>query len=276
MLLFGTLASILLAQAPPPAPLQTAPSAPNGCVVLISRSEGLTSAESLRVVEQVGGALSAAGVPVRLAPAEVTARAGEQISACAGGAPCLAGVGRSLGAGAVAAVDVARVFGDLSYELALLEVAGAASLADKVFAAPEGSALIDAELADFSRTARYALLTLPAFNPPAPDSPRATRLTPPVPSALRDVPAARPLPLAAYAATGGAVVAGVAAGIFGAMTLEMWSRTLPDSQNRIALRQGELSSYQRSQQFTAIAGGACAALTSAAVFFWLNLPVEGK
>ncbi len=276
MLLLGTLASVLLAQAAPPAPLRAAPSAPNGCVVLISRSEGLTSAEALRVVERVGEALTAAGVPVLLAPAEVTSRAGAQIAACAGAAPCLAGVGRSLGAGAVAAVDVARVFGDLSYELALLEVAGASSLADKVFAAPEASALIDAELAEFSRTARYALLTLPAFNPPAGDSPRVTRLTPPVPAEPTPVPAARPLPIAAYAATGGAVVAGVAAGIFGAMTLEMWSRTLPDSQNRIALRQGELSRYQTNQQFTAIAGGACALLSSAAVFFWLNPPVAGK
>lgn len=275
MLLLSTLATVWLAQSPPPPPLRAAPSAPNGCLVLLSRSEGLTSEESLRVLEQVGAALGAAGVPV--APAEVTARAGEQLAACSGQAPCLAGVGRSLGAGAVAAVDVARVFGDLSYELALLEVAGATSLADKVFAAPEGSALIDAELAEFSRTARYALLTLPAFNPPAADSPRASRLTPPVPADPGAVPASGgPLPIAAYAATGGAVVAGVAAGIFGAMTLEMWSRTLPDSQNRIALRQGELPTYQRNQQLTGIAGGACAALTSAAIFFWLNPPVAGK
>lgn len=279
MLLLPTLVAAVLAQSSPQAPLKAAPSAPSGCVVLVTRSEGLTPDEADGIAATIGEALRTEGVPVTLSPAEVRQRAGALIAGCSNQAPCLAGAGRTLGAGAVVSVDVAKVFGELSVELALLDVATANALADKVFAAAPESPLVRAELSEFARTARYALLTLPAFRsgaaastPARSDAPKTVSLTPADP--VKEGP---PAPVAAYATTGGAVAAGATAAVFGYFLFQEWQRVLPTNGDReIDLRYSELPAYQDRQRFNGIAlgvaGAACTALTSAAIYFWMNPP----
>lgn len=269
----------LFAQSPAQEPLPVAPSHPAGCLVALVRAEGMDAASGDAVVARVAQALERHGIPMPVPPAEVHTRAGKELRGCGAQPACFAGVARTLEAGALVTVDAALLFGELTVELALLDASSGRLLADKVFAGALESASVGAQLEDFARTARYALMTLPAFKAPPPaDAPRAANLTPSRPPASpAALTATSPDRTLAWVATGAAVTAAAAAATFGGLSLSTWSRANAGQPgNRVDVTRPEAEAMTRNSWVAGIAGGACAALTSAAVYLWLNPPEAAR
>lgn len=273
-----TTVAVLLAQAPP-APLRPSPSAPAGCAIVVTRSEGLTTDEAIGVATRVGDALRAAGVPVTLSPSEVVGRAGEMIEGCRGQPACLAGVGRSLGAGAVVSADVSKLFGELALQLAVVDTATASTLTDAAYVGPAEAPALTRQLAKFGRAARAAVEELAAFESSAPqaaDAPRQANLTPPS-SAADPAQGRRPAPIGAYVVTGGAIAAAATGVVFGALALQAHQQYVSPRQSLPGNLQGTQLTYPEYQQrvsqngvIAGVAGGLCTVLTATAVYLWLQ------
>lgn len=250
-------------------PLPTTPSAPAGCAVGVARAAGLGE-EAQRALEAgVRAALEREGIPT-------TVLAPLALAPCGDDAACHARAGRAKGAGAVVAIDAEDLFGELTVALTLIDAAQGAVLADKAIAGSPDAPAAAAALADFSRTTRYALMTLPAFQVPRAreDAPVARTLTPsPAPLA-----ALAPLesgsgraPVLALTTTTAAVAAGATAALFGAFSYGTYQQaTSGRVGDRVPVTREAADAMTRNSTVAGVAGAACVALTGLAITLWLQ------
>lgn len=209
---------LALVAAQTPAPPEAALT--RGVVVMSSRSEGLTPIEVVTLTERLSKALQDARVPVALSPDEAASRLGHERrpELCQGKPECLAERGRSLGAGAVVALDSSKVFDDLPMRITLLDSRqGQVLLRRSYTVSPARLADLDTAFRDVSQEIKKSLSGLPGFEEPLPaDAPKE-----PAPVVLTPEPVRQPPPALAapsrvpvYLARGGAAAAGGTAVFF--------------------------------------------------------------
>ena len=273
------LLSIALVQAPAPKT--------SGVVVLIVQQQRLSYLEADGLAERVAAALSAAKVPILMSPTDVQDHIGRAASLkCIGKPLCIAELGRELGAAAAVGVEAAAFFGQLGIKLTVITTDGTAPVFDdSVVVDPKNTAEIDSSLAGLAERVHAALSVFPAFAPPKPpvvvkppDVPRVEPVLPP--NALVPAPALPPKgggpPAMAYVAGGGALASAAAAGVFGFLAYQTYRDSTPTASARYPPYQESgvsLSDYQAMQRnavVSAVAGGACVALSSLAIYLFVQ------